>query len=86
MRDRVEVFRQRNVHRLEAAPIRVAQAFDMVSDSGTTMITISKAFEEVLFLNHDHEYSYTREQLIALMDAQQAFLNSGTKPELDPED
>ena len=39
-----------------------------------TMITIGKAIEELLSLNHDHEYSYTREQLIAMMDEEWAIL------------
>ena len=38
------------------------------------MITIGKALEELLNLNHDHEYSYTREQLIAMMDEEWAIL------------
>jgi NAD(P)-dependent dehydrogenase (short-subunit alcohol dehydrogenase family) len=38
------------------------------------MITIGKAIEELLNLNHDHEYSYTREQLIAMMDEEWAIL------------
>jgi len=36
------------------------------------MITIRKAFEEVLHLNHEH--SYSREQLIALLDDEWAIL------------
>jgi len=58
----------------------------VVPEQFQAMITISKALEEVLFLNHDHEYSYTREQLIALMDEQQAFLNGGVRPGLVPND
>jgi NAD(P)-dependent dehydrogenase (short-subunit alcohol dehydrogenase family) len=40
----------------------------VVADPFEAKITIGKAFEEVLHLNHDHEHSYTREELIAMMD------------------
>jgi len=46
----------------------------VVADPFEAMITISKAIEELLSLNHDHEYSYTREQLIAMMDEEWAIL------------
>jgi len=46
----------------------------VVADPFEAMITIGKALEEVLNLNHDHEYSYTREQLIAMMDEEWAIL------------
>ncbi len=39
-----------------------------------SMITIGKSFEELLHLNQDHEYSYTREELIELMDEEWAIL------------
>jgi hypothetical protein len=45
-----------------------------VADPFEAMITIGKAFEELLHLNHDHEFSYTREQLIAMMDEEWAIL------------
>ena len=38
------------------------------------MITIGKAFEELLHLNYDQEYSYSREELIVLMDDEWAIL------------
>lgn len=46
----------------------------VVADPFEAMITIGKAFEELLHLNHDHEHSYTREQLIAMMDEEWAIL------------
>ena len=46
----------------------------VVADPFEAMITISKAFEELLYLNHEHEYSNTREQLISLMDEEWAIL------------
>ena len=46
----------------------------VVADPFEAMITINKAIEELLNLNHDHEYSYTREQLIAMMDEEWAIL------------
>jgi NAD(P)-dependent dehydrogenase (short-subunit alcohol dehydrogenase family) len=49
----------------------------VVPEQFQAMITISKALEEVLFLNHEHEHSYTRDELIALMDEQWAALKSG---------
>lgn len=42
--------------------------------------TITKAFEELLSLNQDHEYSYSREELIAIMDEEWAYI-SGEKSE-----
>jgi len=38
------------------------------------MITIGKSFEELLHLNHDQENSYSREELIAMMDDEWAIL------------
>lgn len=46
----------------------------VVADPFEAIITIGKAFEELLHLNHDHEYSYTREQLIEMMDEEWAIL------------
>ena len=46
----------------------------VVSNPFEAMITIGKAMEELLHLNHNQEYSYTREQLIALMDEELAIL------------
>ena len=46
----------------------------VVADPFEAMITIGKSFEELLHLNQDHEYSYTREQLIAMMDEEWAIL------------
>ena len=46
----------------------------VVADPFEAMITINKAIEELLHLNHDHPYSYTREQLIAMMDEEWAIL------------
>lgn len=46
----------------------------VVADPFESMITIGKSFEEILHLNHDHQHSYTREELIALMDEEWAIL------------
>jgi len=46
----------------------------VVADPFEAMITIGKAFEELLHLNQDHEHSYTRDQLIAMMDEEWAIL------------
>ncbi len=46
----------------------------VVDNPFEAMITIGKAMEELLHLNHDQEYSYTREQLIAMMDDEWAIL------------
>ena len=46
----------------------------VVADPFEAMITINKALEELLHLNYDHPYSYTREQLIAMMDEEWAIL------------
>lgn len=46
----------------------------VVANPFEAMITINKAMEELLHLNHDHPYSYTREQLIAMMDEEWAIL------------
>lgn len=46
----------------------------VVSNQFEAMITIGKAMEELLHLNHNQEFSYTREQLIALMDEEWAIL------------
>jgi NAD(P)-dependent dehydrogenase (short-subunit alcohol dehydrogenase family) len=46
----------------------------VVPEQFQAMITIGKAMEELLHLNQDHEYSYTREQLIEMMDDEWAIL------------
>lgn len=46
----------------------------VVPEQFEAMITIGKAIEELLHLNQDHDYSYTREQLIAMMDDEWAIL------------
>ena len=46
----------------------------VVPEQFQAMITIGKAMEELLHLNHDQEYSYTREELIAIMDEEWAIL------------
>ena len=46
----------------------------VVSRPFEAMITIGKSFEELLSLNHDHPHSYTREELIAMMDEEWAIL------------
>ena len=46
----------------------------IVPEQFEAMITIGKSMEELLNLNHEQEHSYTREQLIALMDEEWAIL------------
>ena len=46
----------------------------VVSNQFEAMITIGKAFEELLNLNTEHEFSYTRAQLISMMDEEWAIL------------
>lgn len=46
----------------------------VVPNQFEAMITIGKALEELLNLNHDHEFSFTREQLISMMDEEWAIL------------
>ena len=46
----------------------------VVPEQFQAMITIGKSFEELLNLNHDHEYSYGRDELIGLMDEEWAIL------------
>ena len=46
----------------------------VASEKFEAMITIGKSFEELLNLNYDQEFSYTREQLIAIMDEELAIL------------
>ena len=46
----------------------------VVSNQFEAMITIGKAIEELLNLNTEHELSYTREQLISMMDEEWAIL------------
>ena len=51
----------------------------VVSNQFEAMITISKAIEELLNLNYEHEFSYTREQLISMMDEEWAILKGEKK-------
>ncbi|MDJ0710195.1 MAG: SDR family NAD(P)-dependent oxidoreductase [Woeseiaceae bacterium] len=46
----------------------------VVADPFEAMITISKAFEELVHLNHDHPYQYSREQLIEMLDSEVAII------------
>ena len=46
----------------------------VVPDAFQASITIGKAFEELLHLNHDQEHSYSRDELIRLMDEEWAIL------------
>jgi hypothetical protein len=41
--------------------------------------TISKAFEELLWPNEDHEHSFTREELIDMMDEELRVLRGGER-------
>lgn len=47
----------------------------VVPEQFQAMITIGKAIEELLHLNQEHEHSYTREQLIEMLDEEWAILN-----------
>ncbi len=73
-------------------PIPVAEAIEhalfaespkehylVVSEPIEAQITIGKAFEELLQLNHDQPYSYSREDLIEMMDSEAAIVR-GDKP------
>ena len=46
----------------------------VVANPFEAMITIVKSFEELLHLNHDHPYSYSRDELIAMLDEEWAIL------------
>jgi NAD(P)-dependent dehydrogenase (short-subunit alcohol dehydrogenase family) len=46
----------------------------VVPEQFQAMITIGKSIEELLHLNQEHEHSYTREQLIEMMDEEWAIL------------
>ena len=46
----------------------------VVPEQFQAMITIGKSIEELLHLNQEHEHSYTREQLIEMMDEEWATL------------
>lgn len=46
----------------------------VVPEQFQAMITIGKSFEELLHLNQDHDHSYTRDQLIEMMDEEWAIL------------
>lgn len=50
------------------------QHYLVVPDQFQAMITMSWAFRELLHLNHDQPYSYSREELIELMDEEWAIL------------
>lgn len=54
----------------------------VVPEQFQSMITIGKSFEELLHLNHDHAYSYSREELIALMDEEWAILRGEKERDL----
>jgi NAD(P)-dependent dehydrogenase (short-subunit alcohol dehydrogenase family) len=58
----------------------------VVSNQFEAMITIGKAMEELLHLNHNQEFSYTREQLIALMDEEWAILRGEKSRDWGEED
>ena len=49
------------------------------SDPFEAQITIGKSFEELLQLNHDQPYEYSREDLIKMMDSEAAIVR-GEKP------
>jgi hypothetical protein len=49
-------------------------AYEIRSQSRLNQLSSGKASEELLNLNHDHEFSYTREQSIAMMDEEWAIL------------
>jgi len=87
LRDECEQYVAEGVGSSAPPPIAVAEAVQhalfaenpkehylVVDNPFEAMITISKAMEELLHLNHDQEYSYTREQLIAMMDDEWAIL------------
>lgn len=46
----------------------------VVADPFEAMITIVKSLEELLHLNHDQPYSYSREELISMLDEEWAIL------------
>ena len=46
----------------------------VVADPFEAMITIGKLLEELLNLNHDHAHSYSRDELIAMLDEEWAIL------------
>ena len=49
------------------------------SDPFEAQLTIGKSFEELLHLNHDQPYEYSREDLIKMMDSEAAIVR-GEKP------
>lgn len=51
----------------------------VASESVEAQLTIGKAFEELLHLNYDQPYSYSREDLIKMMDSEAAVVR-GEKP------
>lgn len=77
---------------LSSPPIPVVEAIEhalfaerpkehylVVSEPIEAQITIGKALEELLHLNHDHPHSYSREELIKMMDSESAIVR-GEKP------
>ena len=58
----------------------------VVPEQFQAMITIGKAFEELLHLNQDHEHSYSRDQLIEMMDEEWAILNGEKSRDWGPSD
>jgi len=58
----------------------------VVADPFESMITIGKSFEELLQLNHDHANSYSREELIAMMDEEWAILKGEKTRDWSSED
>ncbi len=46
----------------------------VVADPFEAMITIGKAFEELVNLNHDHPHEYSREELIQMLDSETAIV------------
>ena len=52
---------------------------EFLSRADRSAAMLRKAIEELLNLNNDHEYSYTREQLISMMDEEWAILQGEKK-------
>jgi hypothetical protein len=55
-------------------------------DKFEVMITLRKSLEELLHLNEDHEYSYTRQQIIDLMDEEWAILRGEAERNWGPDE
>lgn len=58
---------------------KTKEHYRVVPEAFQAKITIGKAFEELLHLNHDQPYSYSRGKLIELMDAEWAILRGEKK-------